>query len=72
MYKINVFQYFATIKGIQNYPYFFNAFLHKFKKKKKKTFKPTNKYRNNCLFIEDEVTCTLNYLYMITSIGNKL
>lgn len=57
MYKINVFQYFATIKGIQNYPYFFNAFLHKFKKKKK-TFKPTNKYRNNCLFIEDEVTCT--------------
>lgn len=35
MYKINVFQYFATIKGIQNYPYFFNAFLHKFKKKKK-------------------------------------
>lgn len=33
MYKINVFQYFATIKGIQNYPYFFNAFLHKLKKK---------------------------------------
>lgn len=56
MYKINVFQYFATIKGIQNYPYFFNAFLHKFKKKK--LLKPTNKYRNNCLFIEDEVTCT--------------